>query len=257
VLNSVNVSSATVAELLDQSPVDGLARALAMLGEHQHDLAAFLGEDPRGQRVLPYLQQLSRVMLDDRQRARVEVESLQKNIDHIKMIVTTQQSNARSIGGATERLPPEEVIEDAIKLSGAWDGKDGIELVREYEEVPEAELDRHKILQIVINMLSNARHALADAPARKVYVRLARSREQHFEIEVEDTGKGIPAENLTKIFNHGFTTRREGHGFGLHGSALAAGEMGGTLLAHSDGSGKGARFVLELPMHPPRRTPDP
>jgi signal transduction histidine kinase len=257
VLNSVNVSAATVAEMLDQSPIDGLARALAMMVEREADLATFLTQDPRGQRVLPYLQQLSRVMLDDRLRARGEVESLQKNIDHIKMIVTTQQSNARSIGGATERLPPEEVVEDAIKLSSAWDGKDGIELVREYEEVPEAELDRHKILQIIINMLSNARHALAEAAERKIYVRLARSRDQHFEIEVEDTGRGIPAENLTRIFNHGFTTRREGHGFGLHGSALAAAEMGGTLLAHSDGAGRGARFVLELPMHPPRRTPDP
>jgi signal transduction histidine kinase len=257
VLNSVNVSSATVGEILDQAPLDGLVRALAMLEEHKAELGGYVNSDPRGQRLLPYLQQAARVLLDDCRRARGEIESLQKNIDHIKMIVTTQQSNARTISGATERLPPEEIVEDAIKLSSAWDGKDGIELVREYEEVPEAEVDRHKILQIIINMLSNARHALADAPERKVYVRLARSRDQHFEIEVQDTGKGIPAENLTKIFNHGFTTRREGHGFGLHGSALAAGEMGGTLVAFSDGPGHGARFVLELPMQPPRRTADP
>jgi signal transduction histidine kinase len=257
VLNSVNVSAATVGELLDQSPLDGLSMALELLATHRSDLTRYVGEDPKGMRLLPYLAQLSRVLLDDRKRARGEVESLQKNIDHIKMIVTTQQSNARSMSGATERLSPEEVVEDAIKLTSAWDGKDGIILARTYAPVPEAELDRHKVLQIVINLLTNARHAVADAPVRKVTVRLTTRGEQHFFIEVEDTGKGIPAENLTRIFNHGFTTRRDGHGFGLHGSALAAGEMGGTLVAHSAGPDQGARFVLDLPVRPPRRTPDP
>ncbi len=69
--------------------------------------------------------------------------------------------------------------------------------------------------------------------------------------EVIDNGVGISAENLTRIFNHGFTTKKDGHGFGLHSGALAAKEMGGALTAHSDGEGKGARFALELPM---RRT---
>jgi signal transduction histidine kinase len=257
VLNSVNVSAATVGELLDQSPIGGLTKALDLLAEHRGELTKYVTEDPRGVRVLPYLAQLGTVLLEDRRRARAEVDSLQKNIDHIKMIVTTQQSNARSTGGTTERLPPEEVVEDAIKLTSAWDGKDGIILTRAYSALTEAELDRHKVLQIVINLLTNARQAVGDAPVRKVTIRLAPRGPEHYQIEVEDSGKGIPAENLTKIFNHGFTTRHDGHGFGLHGSALAAGEMGGTLVAHSAGPGQGARFVLDLPMKPPRRTPDP
>jgi signal transduction histidine kinase len=257
VLNSVNVSAATVGELLDQSPLGGLIKALELLDQHRAELTSYVTEDPRGVRVLPYLAQLGRVLMEDRGRARAEVESLQKNIDHIKMIVTTQQSNARSTGGATERLPPEEVVEDAIKLTSAWDGKDGIILTRSYIPVPEAELDRHKVLQIVINLLTNARQAVGDAPVRKVTIRLAPRGEQNYVVEVEDTGKGIPAENLNRIFNHGFTTRRDGHGFGLHGSALAAAEMGGTLVVHSEGPGQGARFVLDLPLKPPRRTPDP
>jgi signal transduction histidine kinase len=67
-------------------------------------------------------------------------------------------------------------------------------------------------------------------------------------ISVIDNGVGIPPENLTKIFNHGFTTRKDGHGFGLHSGALAATEMGGALVAHSDGPGQGASFTLELPV---------
>jgi signal transduction histidine kinase len=69
-------------------------------------------------------------------------------------------------------------------------------------------------------------------------------------IAVMDNGIGIPPENLTRIFEHGFTTRKEGHGFGLHNGALVAKELGGKLTAHSDGPGKGATFVLALPRHP-------
>ncbi|MBT5707447.1 MAG: ATP-binding protein [Verrucomicrobia bacterium] len=67
-------------------------------------------------------------------------------------------------------------------------------------------------------------------------------------ISVIDTGVGIPKENLTKIFAFGFTTRKEGHGFGLHSSALAAKEMGGELTGESDGMEKGAAFHLDLPI---------
>jgi len=67
---------------------------------------------------------------------------------------------------------------------------------------------------------------------------------------VIDNGIGIPPENMGRIFNHGFTTRDSGHGFGLHSAALAAQELGGSLRAESDGPGRGATFVLELPLAP-------
>ncbi len=68
-------------------------------------------------------------------------------------------------------------------------------------------------------------------------------------IAVIDNGVGIAPENLTRIFNHGFTTRASGHGFGLHGGALAARELGGSLTVRSEGRGQGAEFILELPEH--------
>ena len=67
-----------------------------------------------------------------------------------------------------------------------------------------------------------------------------------------DNGIGIPADNLTRIFGHGFTTRKEGHGFGLHSGALAAKELGGALTVESDGPGKGATFTLEFPIQRPK-----
>jgi signal transduction histidine kinase len=73
-------------------------------------------------------------------------------------------------------------------------------------------------------------------------------------VSVMDNGVGIAPENLTRIFNHGFTTRKGGHGFGLHSGALAASELGGSLTAHSEGPGRGATFTLELPLQISRPT---
>jgi signal transduction histidine kinase len=112
-------------------------------------------------------------------------------------------------------------------------------------------LDKHKALQILVNLVSNARRACSDSGRadKRLTLRLA-SGDGRVRLSVADNGAGIPAENLTRIFNHGFTTRKDGHGFGLHSGALAARELGGSLLAHSDGVGLGATFTLELPLSP-------
>src|SRR5581483_612076 len=117
---------------------------------------------------------------------------------------------------------------------------------------PEVTVEKHKVLQILVNLIRNAKHACEEQnPAEKrLTVRVAGCGDR-VQIVVSDNGTGIPAENLIRIFNHGFTTKKEGHGFGLHTSALAAKEMGGALLVHSAGPGLGATFTLELPLHAP------
>jgi signal transduction histidine kinase len=113
-------------------------------------------------------------------------------------------------------------------------------------------VDRNKLLQIILNLISNAKYAVNDNPAgeRRLVVRLERPADDRFRVQVSDNGMGIAPELLTKIFQHGFTTRKEGHGFGLHSCALAARALGGSLVAQSDGPGKGATFTLELPYRP-------
>jgi signal transduction histidine kinase len=114
-------------------------------------------------------------------------------------------------------------------------------------------VDKHKLLQILVNLLQNARNACEDGgrPDKTITVRIRRSGEDKVIIAVADNGVGIAAENLTRIFAHGFSTRKDGHGFGLHSAALAARQMGGALAAQSAGPGQGATFVLELPLAPP------
>jgi signal transduction histidine kinase len=123
-------------------------------------------------------------------------------------------------------------------------------LLRNYSEIPLASVDRHKLFQILINLLKNAGQAVRDKSnyQREIAVSLGPCGEQQFTIAVKDNGCGIRPEDLQRIFNHGFTTKRDGHGFGLHGSALAAKEMGGTLLVQSDGIDQGACFTLTLPL---------
>ena len=116
--------------------------------------------------------------------------------------------------------------------------------------MPPITTDKHKVLQILVNVLQNATYACNESGRadKQVTVRVARSGEERVEIEVADNGIGIPPENLTKIFNQGFTPRKDGHGFGLHSGTIAAKELGGSLTAHSGGLGCGATFILELPL---------
>jgi signal transduction histidine kinase len=125
----------------------------------------------------------------------------------------------------------------------------GVDVVREFEDLTPVVTDRHQVLQILVNLIGNAKYALADAADKRLVVRIAGDGVKSVRIEVIDKGMGIAPENLTRVFQHGFTTRKDGHGFGLHSGALAAHALGGTLSVHSDGVGRGATFTLELPLH--------
>jgi signal transduction histidine kinase len=129
-----------------------------------------------------------------------------------------------------------------------------VRVIREYEEnLPEITVDKHKALQILVNLISNAKKACDESPKPEKLLTVHIGHDEgRVKISVIDNGVGIPSENLTRIFNHGFTTRKDGHGFGLHSGALAAKEMGGALIAQSDGRGKGAKFTIELPIGVPR-----
>jgi signal transduction histidine kinase len=176
------------------------------------------------------------------------LESLRRNIEHITEIVAMQQTYAR-VSGVSESVDLSELIEDALRMNNAALVRHGIELVRQLEQTPPVTTDRHKVLQILVNLIRNAKYACDDSRRPEKQIRLQlESSNNRVRISVIDNGIGIPAENFARIFNHGFTTRKEGHGFGLHSAANAARELGGSLIARSDGHEKGACFTLELPL---------
>ena len=258
VLNSVNVSATLISETMQQSKLPTLPRVCGMLDEHQDDLADFLTHDLKGKTIRRYLRSLAEHLALEQRTALRELAGLCKNIDHIKDIVMMQQSYAK-ISGVSEVIPPVQLVEDALAMNASALIRHGVQVVRQYDEIPAAAVDKHKVLQILINLISNAKHALQATPRdkRQVNVRVRRQGQDCFQIEVSDNGVGIAEENLVRVFSHGFTTRENGHGFGLHSGALAAREMGGALVVKSDGPGQGATFTLTLPLVlSPLRSPD-
>jgi len=243
------VSATIAANKARELSVENLVKLSRMLGDHAGELPEFLSRDARGQRVLPYLAKLGAHFQEERQTMLRELELLTEHVGHIKAIVATQQNYAK-VSGLTEIVSLPELLEDAIRIVEPGFERHKIHLERDYEHVPPVALDKHTVLQIVLNLLRNAKQAIkiGDNPDRRVRVCLCRDGEDRIRISVEDTGVGLPPENLTKIFSHGFTTRRDGHGFGLHSGANAARLLSGALLAKSDGPGLGATFTLELPV---------
>jgi len=250
VLNSVNVSADLAASRIKGSRLSDLQRAVGLLRENETDLSAFLAQDDRGRRLPGYLEKLVRQAGADQDLVLGELVDLKGGIDHIKDIVAMQQNYAK-LGGVADVVDVVSLVEDALRLNEAALTRHDINLRRQFEEVPTIVVDKHRVLQILVNLVRNAKQACKESGCKEkiVTVRVAGSA-LGVQIGVQDNGVGIAGENLNRIFNHGFTTRKEGHGFGLHSGALTARELGGELRVHSAGPGQGATFTLDLPLVP-------
>ena len=248
VLNSVNVSATVVAEKVKKSRAASLTKVVALLREHEADLGAFLTADPKGKQVPAFLGTLADHLGTEQAAVLQELANLQKNIQHIKDVVAMQQGYA-TMTAITETVKVSELLEDTLRMNASSLLRHDIQVVREFAEVPPVTVDKHKVLQILVNLVRNAKQACDETGRadKRITLRVAAAA-GHVRISVTDNGVGIPAENLNRIFNHGFTTKKDGHGFGLHSAANAAKEMGGRLSVHSDGPGLGTTFTIELPV---------
>ncbi len=250
VLNSVSVSATLVSDQLRRSKIANLRRASAMLREQNGRLVEFLTRDPKGKLLPEYFNLAIDQLAGEQVKLIEEMDSVSQHIEHIKEIVAMQQSYAR-VSGAQENLAVAGLVEDALRMNSAAFERHRIQVVREFDEsTPKVCVDRHKVLQILINLLRNAKYAMDGQAAheKRLVIRVGTASPDRVKVTVRDHGVGIAPENLIKIFGHGFTTKKDGHGFGLHSGANAAKEMGGSLTAYSDGVGLGAEFVLELPV---------
>jgi signal transduction histidine kinase len=251
VLNSVNTSAGLIADLVRTSKARDIAKVSALLEEHRADLAEFLTRQDRTEPLLAYLKALTEQVGSEQATVLREVQELTQNIDHIKEIVAMQQTYAK-VSGVMDFQSVPALIEDALRVHAAALVRHQVNVFRQFDPLPDMLLDKYKVMQILINLISNAKYALSGSAAeqRRLTLAVHINGDNLLRISVADNGMGIVPENLTRIFAHGFTTRPEGHGFGLHSGALAAREMGGALRADSKGPGKGATFTLELPAQP-------
>jgi signal transduction histidine kinase len=247
VLTSIKTSATVLGERLDSLGLNRFERTAELLEAHQTALARFFTEDPRGMQLPLFLRRASEAAARELAAAQAELERLGHSVDHVAEVVALQQNYARG-HSVLEEVRPRQIVETALELSRAALERHDIStrLVVDVDE--EIRLDRHKVLQILVNLLNNAKDALDEVRDRhrEICVRSARGEGGRLQFQVRDNGPGIAPENLTRIFGHGFTTKRSGHGFGLHASANLAAEMGGKLSCDS-APGHGATFILDLP----------
>ena len=248
VLNSVSVTAESIQKRVRNSKISYLSDVVELFEEHANELNTFMTNEERGKKIPAFLANLSKELIDEQERCLEALEALTKHVQHVGDIIQLQQSHSKT-KGLTEPTSIAELVEDTIQINAETITRNSVEVKREIADLPTLLLDRHKVLQILTNLISNAIYALSkssrDDRILKICVKEMKS--GFLRIDVCDNGIGIPKENLTRIFEHGFTTKKTGHGFGLHSTALSANELDGSIIAHSDGPGKGAVFTVELP----------
>lgn len=249
VLNSVNISASLMKEHLKKLDVAKLADVNRLIDEHRHDLAAFIDSDPAGSRLPGYLVLLNEQWQQAHLALHHELKQLKENIQHIKQIISVQQSMGKIIS-FSERLSIDRLLDDALRLSGIAFSKHGVIVKKEYAKLKPVCVDKLKLTQVVVNVLCNAKEALSEVTNQEKIIRIKTSMagDDSFLIQVIDNGIGINMVDKVQIFSHGFTTKEKGHGFGLHASALAIHEMQGSLTVASEGLNKGATFTIKLPL---------
>jgi PAS domain S-box-containing protein len=267
VLNSTGVSVSMIDRHVKNLRTGHLTKLAALMDEHAGQLERFLRDDPRGQRVPEILRALAEHFEQQQGQLGTEVAALQSSIEHFIRVIHAQQSHARGLG-IIETVTVAELVDTAITLQAASWHQLGVTVEREVGDLPLLQIDKHKVIEILINLVGNARHSLRDSgrPDKRLRVRAevvaadapvagragtgAGVARERVRIHVEDNGVGIASEHRESLFRLGFTTKQDGSGIGLHSSANAAQQLGGSLSFHSDGPGQGATFTLELPMAP-------
>jgi len=223
-----------------------------MIGDNISSLATYLTEDPKGKLIPEYLTTLEKVIKEEHHSFANEIENLVKHIQHIKDIIAMQQTVSK-VSGMAEKVFVPEIFDTALQINGETSLTNDIKLTREYEESCFISVDKSKLLQILVNLIQNAKDAVRMNPAnvnKKINLSIKKDATgKDVYISVEDNGVGIDPDHLAKIFSFGFTTKKNGHGFGLHASALAVKEIGGSLKVESQGVGKGAVFTVALPIN--------
>lgn len=248
VLNSVNVSVNLFKTNLSESELDGLIDLKELVNKHQDQFSDFILHDERGKEIPGYINLLADYWISEKQKFSKEINALITHIQHIRDIIATQQS-VSGLSRYQEIVSIERLLDEALAITHFDANKTQIQIVKEYESMQAVILDKIKLLQVLINLMQNAKHALvaSEAPLKILTAKCFLTKDQMFVIQVIDNGVGISQENLKKIFSYGFTTKKNGHGFGLHSAILMIQEMQGSLKVFSPGLNQGATFAIELP----------
>jgi len=249
VLNSVSVTVESIEKKVRNSKISYLSDVVALLDEHAGELGTFMMAEKRGKKIPAFLANLSQELIDEQARCLKSLKTLAEHVQDVGDIIQLQQSHAKA-KGLIEATSIAELVENTLQINAEALTRDNVQVKRNLATLPILMLDRHKVLQILTNLISNATYAMSESgrPDKVLTIHAKETKSGRLRIDVCDNGVGIPPENLTRIFEHGFTSKKKGYGFGLHSTALSANELNGWIAARSGGPGKGAVFTVELPL---------
>lgn len=248
VLNSATTSISFLNTMIQKTSYKKLQDVLILLKKNKSSLTNYLNQDPKGKKIPEYLIVLGDIMNNEYENIVKEIHNISECIHHIKDIICTQESISSSCA-LTEEVYLPEILDTAIHFADDAISKKNIIINKNFDNISTF-VDKSKLMQILINLIKNAIDSVTfnkEQPRKEISITINKSSDVLITITITDNGLGISQENINKIFFFGFTTKPNGHGFGLHNSALKAKELGGSLYAKSDGIGKGAAFILTLP----------
>lgn len=242
VLTSVNVSLELLRERTVGMPIERLVKL--------HDL---LGKTPSLDKeklevTRNYVGVVAEAFAQYQRDAAKDLSGLAGHVEHIKRVVSMQNAYAR-VRSVVESARVPALINEAIELGCPPQRRRDIAVAVDIApQLDEAiQIDRHRVLQILVNLISNARDAVTGRANPKIQIVVTRGGHR-LAISVTDNGVGISEAQLQRVFSAGFTSKPHGHGYGLHSSALTARQLGGALGVESEGEGQGARFTLTVPI---------
>ena len=246
VLNSVNISAALLRDELHKSELNNLSKIAQMIREHKAHIANFINDDPKGKLIPDYIIEVSEKWKEELNIHLKEAKIISDNIQNIKNLIKSQLSPEES-SNAIERVDIKKLLDEILELKESELKSDKITVIRDYDLPIECLVDKTRLNQVIVNILNNAIEATEANPNREIRIQLEK-RDSTFLIHFIDNGIGLDLADLEKLFSYGFTTKKTGHGFGLHTSLKQIQDMGGEIKASSLGKTKGATFSIQLPL---------
>lgn len=248
-LNSVSTSASAISGTLHKSRVHGLTKANSLLRDNLERLGEFFASE-KGSRLPGYYFELENVLRLERDSVLDESKRLGEKVQAISAVIRVQQQHAKDDRFLAQTVNLSDIVEESFRLTASSMERHDVTVETRFSEVPEVQVQKTKLIHALINLYKNAKEAMDEARSaeRRLTVEVTRDQDNAY-IVVTDTGPGIPPETLEKVFSHGFTTKKSGHGFGLHSSANYLTEMGGRMWAESDGE-SGTTFYIALPLTP-------
>ncbi len=253
ILNNIGVSIYVIEKNLKHTiRKSGLKEAGKLLGENLSDIQQFVSQDKRANPLMRYLSEVGEKVIGSQQEMLQHVQRISEKISNVTQVVNALHSYANRTEGVVDESRLTKIIDDALIISSATLNELSIEIEKHYPQKEVVALVQEtKVLQSLTNIFANAAEAMRTVSPNQRRLSLfltQNTQEGYARLSIQDSGVGITEEHLKQIFTHGFTTKDTGAGFGLHNCANYIKEMGGEIWARSDGPGKGATFVLQLPL---------